>query len=158
MSREIPVRVRVPGQTTESSGESRSNTQQNESIELELVSTQALNMMLASQDMIERKAIEDVADMNESGVLARNLQSGSYQIIDDNDLQAILDDNRDLPKVRQPSDITLEPVHPTTAETAGELSLVSTQALRKVLGKSEVENLDGSSEQILANFDPYNSS
>lgn len=154
MSREIPVRVRVPGQTTENS----SNNQRNDTIELELVSTQALNVMLESQDEIERQAIEDIAEMNEPGVLARNTQSGSYQIIDDDDLQAILDDNSDLPKVRQPSDITLEPAHPTSAESAGELSLVSTQALRKVLGKSEVENVDGTPQQILENFDPYNSS
>jgi hypothetical protein len=157
MSREIPVRVKLPGQTTESSGENRSDMQRKEAIELELVSTQALNLTLASQDKMERMAIEDVAEMNEPGVLARNPQSGSYQIIDDDDLQAILDDNRDLPKIRQPSDITLEPAHPTPSDTAGELSLVSTQALRKVLGKSEVENLDGNTEQIMENFDPYNS-
>ena len=76
--------------------------------------------------------------------------------IEDEDLQAILDSTRDLPPVTRPADVTLVPLK----EDAGpELSLVSTQALRKMLGQKEPqpEAKPKKLRDISGGFDPYNS-
>ena len=162
MSNENPIRVTVsrPSQAAQAGDDSRAQARSGEalaeSVELELISTQALNIMLASRDEIERKAIEEVANLNESGVLARDPQDGSFEIIDDDELQAILDNNRDLPTTCQPAEISLVPANdPDDAEIA-ELSLVSTLALRKVLQDPAGDaSADADFEQC-GNFDPYN--
>lgn len=102
-----------------------------ESAELELVSTQMLKVMLTSRDQGERRAIEDVARTTTEGVLARHPASGRFEIIDDDELQAILDENQGLPKITRPADATIEPLRDYVDDSA--LALVSTQALRKVL-------------------------
>jgi hypothetical protein len=127
-----------------------------ESAELELVSTQMLKVMLSSHDESDRKAIEKAADTAADGVLARNPSNGQFEIIDDDDLQTILDENQGLPKLTRPADATLEPLRDYVDDE--ELSLVSTQALRKVLlgdikDQQEAEETDGKS----AGFDPYDS-
>jgi hypothetical protein len=53
-------------------------------------------------------------------------------MIDDEELEAILEANQDLPKISKPADATLEPLRDYVAEDA--LSLVSARALRRVLG------------------------
>ena len=60
-----------------------------EDVELELVSTQMLKNMLVSGDD-ERKERLRVAAEARDGVLAQNVQSGSFEIIDDDDLDAAL--------------------------------------------------------------------
>ena len=102
-----------------------------ESAELELVSTQMLKVMLTSRDQGERRAIEDAARTTTEGVLARHPASGRFEIIDDDELQAILDENQGLPKITRPADATIEPLRDYVDDSA--LALVSTQALRKVL-------------------------
>ena len=104
-----------------------------ESAELELVSTQTLKQILSSNDQQNRKAIEDAANTAADGVLARDPLTGFFEIIDDDDLQAILENNSDLPKLSRPIDVTLEPLHDYADDE--KLSLVSTMALRKVLAK-----------------------
>lgn len=124
--------------------------------ELELVSTQALHLILKSNDRNARQAIEKAARSGNDGVLARNPASGTFEIIEDEDLQAILDSTRDLPPVTRPADVTLVPLK----EDAGpELSLVSTQALRKMLGQKEPqpEAKPKKLRDISGGFDPYNS-
>ena len=106
-----------------------------ESAELELVSTQMLKVILSSRDDSERKAIEETVRTDTDGVLARHPNSGRFEIIDDEELQAILDANQDMPQVTRPADATLEPLRDYVDEDG--LSLVSTQALRKVLGHEE---------------------
>ena len=108
-----------------------------ESAELELVSTQMLKVMLSSRDDSDLKAIEETVRTDREGVLARNPASGRFELIDDEELQTILDANQDMPKIRKPADATLEPLRDYVAED--ELSLVSSQALRRVLGSAEIE-------------------
>ncbi|HEX9853211.1 MAG TPA: hypothetical protein VGA68_09360 [Woeseiaceae bacterium] len=124
--------------------------------ELELVSTQALRVILKSNDQNARKAIEKAAQTGNDGVLARNPASGTFEIIEDEDLQAILDSAKDLPPMTRPADVTLVPLH---EDPSVELSLVSTQALRKVLGQSEpaAGTKAKKPRDTGGGFDPYNS-
>ena len=124
--------------------------------ELELVSTQALRVILKSKDKKARKAIEAVARSGNEGVLARNPTSGTFEIIEDADLQAILDNAHDLPPMTRPADVTLVPLN---EDPGVELSLVSTQALRKALGQKEptAEPKPKKLRDISGGFDPYNS-
>lgn len=160
MGDEKTVKIRVPQPSKiKSDGSGRSVwAEPVDTAEFELVSTQMLRKMLDSNDAVERKAIEEVADADEPGVLARHAEKGTFEIIDDTDLQAILDSDPGLPKVRRPSDVTLAPLAEDAESVADELSLVSTQALRKVLGKSAEDAPDAKVElDPGGGFDPYNS-
>jgi hypothetical protein len=123
--------------------------------ELELVSTQALKIILDSNDEKARKNLARAAKAG-NGVLARDPSSGSFEIIEDDELQKILDSTSDLPPITRPADVTLVPVK---EDGGNELSLVSTQALRKLLGteppKSEVGKK--TKRDTGGGFDPYNS-
>lgn len=110
------------------------------SAELELVSTQMLKVMLSSRDDAERKAIEEAADTAIDGVLARDPANGQFEIIEDDDLQAILDENQGLPKLSRPADATIEPIRDYVDNES--LSLVSTQALRKVLNDDDGQDAE----------------
>ena len=128
-----------------------------ESAELELVSTAELKKILAASDEESLSAIEKVVTPTDEGVLARDPATGLFEIISDTDLQAILAENDHLPKTRQPADVTLEPVRNAPAEADGELSLVSTQVLRKVLSR-DAPKPPQSKKDSGGGFDPYNSS
>lgn len=127
-------------------------------VELELVSTRILKKILDSDDAESRKSIQRAAQSKSEGVLARNPSSGTFEIIDDDDLQAILDGNDSLPPVTRPSDVTLVPLKESDEEAAEELSLVSTQALRKILRTDDKEDKeDEPPDDPGGGFDPYNS-
>lgn len=125
-----------------------------ESAKLELVSTQTLKQILSSNDQQNRKAIEDAASTATDGVLARDPVTGFFEIIDDDDLQAILEFNSDLPKLSRPVDVTLEPLHDYADNE--KLSLVSTMALRKVLAK-DIDDSTPETEVDASGMEPYNS-
>lgn len=161
MSDDKTVKIRIPQPAKiKSDGGGRSVwTDPVDTIEFELVSTQMLRTMLDAEDSKERKAIEDIAATGEQGVLARNADNGTFEIIDDTDLQAILDNNPGLPTVSRPSDVTLSPLTKDAGSAGEELSLVSTQALRKVLGKPPEKEAKPKIElEPGGGFDPYNSS
>jgi hypothetical protein len=126
-----------------------------ESAELELVSTQMLKQMLASRDTSERDAIELAADTAIDGVLARDPLNGQFEIIDDDDLQAILDANDGLPKLTRPADPTLEPLKDYADDER--LSLVSTQALRRVLNHDDEDKKSVPAKPESVGFNPYDS-
>ena len=130
----------------------------NESAELELVSTQMLKVMLTSRDQSEMEAIEEAASGSDDGVLVRNPGSGGFEIISDEELQEILAANEDLPPVNKPADATLEPLkdYPDNDQ----LSLVSTQALRRVLGSNEkdAEPAEDLALDAGGGFNPYDNS
>jgi hypothetical protein len=125
-----------------------------ESPELELVSTQMLKRILTSRDDTERKAVESAANTSADGVLARHPASGRFEVIDDEELQAILDNNKGLPEIRRPADAMLKPLHDYVEDD--KLSLVSTQALRKVLNHAD-DDKDDSDIAVDAGggFNPY---
>ncbi|MDH3439818.1 MAG: hypothetical protein OEM63_03625 [Gammaproteobacteria bacterium] len=129
-----------------------------DSAELELVSTQMLKVMLASRDQSEIKAIEKAASGSNDGVLARNPGSGGFEIINDDELQEILAANENLPPVDKPADATLAPLKDYPENDR--LSLVSTQALRRVLGNDEKDEKpqEYSVADADGGFNPYDNS
>ena len=68
-----------------------------ESAEFELVSTQMLKVMLSSRANSDRKAIEDTVRSDAEGGVARNPATGRCDLIGDDELQAILESNPDMP-------------------------------------------------------------
>lgn len=126
-----------------------------ESAELELVSTQSLKQILSSNDDANRKSIEDLAATVGDGVLARDPATGMFKIIDDEELQQILDNDKGLPQLSRPSDVTLEPLHDYVDDD--HFSLVSTQALRRVLNPETKEPEPDEELEPDTGFDPYDS-
>ena len=124
----------------------------------ELVTTAELRALLDSDDTDSHEAIAEAAASENDGVLARNAETGMFQIIDDDELRALLDNDFSLPEKTRPADVTLEPV--ATHDASGEeLSLVSTQALRKIIDPDAGEEQESVDEADPGGgFDPYNSS
>ncbi len=127
--------------------------------ELELVSTQMLQQMLESDDE-QRKERLKAASSARDGVLARNTSTKEFEVIDDDDLKAALSVAQDSTGPGRVADVIYEPVVDDTGnDDAEELSLVSTQMLRKMLG---AEDEPGDAEKAPdddagGGFDPYNS-
>ena len=125
-----------------------------DSAELELVSTQMLKQILSSNDVENRKAVGDAAKTPGDGVLARDPATGFFEIIGEDELQAIVDSGQDLPKLSRPSDVTAEPLHDYADDE--HLSLVSAQALRQVIVDDEKQDDDAESTDADAGeFNPY---
>lgn len=89
------------------------------------------------------------------GVLVRDPATGIFKIIDDEELQQILDNEKGLPQLSRPSDVTLEPLHDYVDED--HLSLVSTQALRRVLKDDSDEVKTNEETGPDTGFNPYDS-
>lgn len=106
-----------------------------ESGNFDLISTQDLRRIIDSGDDENMRAIEAVAASDEDGVVVRNSSTGMFRVIDENELQAMLANDRKRPNDVSPPDVGLEPVRPQT-DGDDELSLLSTQALRQII-KSE---------------------
>jgi len=131
-----------------------------ESTELELVSTLALKKILKSDDGKKNlDAIDKIARETGDGVLARDPENGEFEIVSDEDLKAILENVQQTQPSSRPPDVTLEPLREDTG--AEELSLVSTQMLRKILVTDDDPEKPGKSgkpdEESSGGFDPYNS-
>ena len=112
-----------------------------------------LKQILSSDDVENRKAVGDVAKTTGDGVLARDPATGFFQIIDEDELQAIVDSGQDLPKLSRPADVTVEPLRDYA--DSEHLSLVSIQALRQVLGDNDEDEEPESVEAEAGEFNPY---
>ena len=122
-----------------------------ETSELELVTTQQLQTILASADDVSRRSIEDAAASGNDGVLVRNAVTGLFKIVDDSIIQPLLNEGR---KQAQDSENLV-----STGDRAAtpELSLVDTQILRTVMdAESDTEAMPDDTGS--GGFDPYNSS
>tara|TARA_R110002049_G_scaffold196523_6_gene365628 strand:+ start:9773 stop:10216 length:444 start_codon:yes stop_codon:yes gene_type:complete len=126
-----------------------------EEAELELVSTMMLKTLLSSKDA-ERKQQLEAAAASKNGVLAKNLSSGAFEIIDDDDLMAALASADDGAEKLSASEMAGEHLLELADTEDEELSLVSTQALRKILGHPE-EEAEAEKADKSGGFDPYNS-
>lgn len=125
-----------------------------ETVELDLVSTTMLKKLLDSDDDATRQRIEEAA-MGKDGVLAHDAAKDQFEIIDDDDLQAALDSAASAPEQIRPADVVLEPISEAVDDNAEELSLVSTQMLRRILAGDETDADTG--DDAGGGFDPYNS-
>jgi len=137
------VLVRRPSTTESAEG----------STEVELVSTQILKQILSSNDAENRKAVEEAAKTTGEGVLARDPATGFFEIIGDEELQAIVDSGQDLPKLSRPSDVTVAPLHDYA--DSEHLSMVSADALRRVLDDEDEKEESAAAEADAGEFNPY---
>lgn len=129
-----------------------------ETVELELVSTTALERILKADDGKTTSEIRRLVAGRKDGVLARDTATGVFQIVSDEDLKAALASGDVQDKAQRPAEITAEPISEDTRLAAAELSLVSTQVLRKVFkpdGTSEYEAPKAGKKDKFGGFDPY---
>jgi hypothetical protein len=130
-----------------------------ESVELELVSTTALQKLLKTADGRTQAEIRSLADSRKDGVLARDTATGVFQIVSDEDLKTAVEITAPRDGPARVAEIKGAPVSEKTLKAAEELSLVSTQILRKVLmpdGKAEYEKPKTGRKDRSGGFDPYN--
>ena len=103
-----------------------------EPVELELVSTSALEKILKSEGGQTVSEIRKLAAGRKDGVLARDTATGHFRILSESDLRKAAT----APPGEGPSRsgvVKAEPITESTRQKADELSLVSTQFLRKVV-------------------------
>jgi len=125
-------------------------------VEFELVSTKMLETILDTEDDRQKQALRDAA-ASRDGVLAHDAENNRFEIIDDDDLLAALDNAKGSDLLRRTADVLLEAELPE--EDAEELALVSTQMLKQILGDDEV-SLSTEGELTVdagSGLDPYNS-
>lgn len=130
-----------------------------ESTELELVSTDALQKVLKTADGKTKVEIRRLADSRKDGVLARDAATGHYQIVGDDQLQSMVGTGAVSDRPKSSADVTAAPLSEQARAKAEELSLVSTQLLRKILkqdGTSTIEKAGARKKDKSSGFDPYN--
>jgi len=129
-----------------------------EPVELELVSTTALEKIMKTEGGKTRSEIQKLAAGRKNGVLARDTATGHFRILSDADLRkAATAPPADGPK--RSGVVTAAPLTEATRARADELSLVSTQILRKVVkpdGKVEFERPKAAARKDKSGgFNPY---
>ena len=123
-----------------------------EEVELELVSTEMLKTLIDSGDADKRQNLEQAARSKE-GVLARSPTSGSFEIIDDDDLMAALEGAGNVSDTVDAAEFREESLLDRADTGDEELSLVSTQMLKVML---EIDDEDDGEEDGKG-FNPYDS-
>ena len=121
-----------------------------EEVELELVSTEMLKTLIDSGDAEKRQSLEDAARGKE-GVLAQSPTSGTFEIIDDDDLKAALEGAGNVSDTVDAAEFREESLLDRADTGDEELSLVSTQMLKVML---EIEDEDDA-EEADSGFNPY---
>jgi hypothetical protein len=128
-----------------------------EPVELELVSTTALEKILKSEGKETRSEIRKLAAGRKDGVLARDAATGHFRILSDADLRKAASG----PPAEGPKrgGVTVAaPLSDTARLKADELSLASTQFLRKVVkdGKAAIEKPKAAARKDkFGGFNPY---
>ncbi len=110
-----------------------------EPVELELVSTTALEKILKTGGGETRAEIQKLATSRKNGFLARDTATGHFRILSEADLR------------------TAAPLTETTRRKVDELSLVDTQILRKTVkteGKADASKASGKKDKF-GGFNPY---
>ncbi|TFG82430.1 MAG: hypothetical protein E4H19_13120 [Chromatiales bacterium] len=129
-----------------------------ESVELELVSTTALEKILKSDDGKTHGEIRRLARGRKDGVLAKDTATGVFQIVSKDDLRAALEGADVWPPPARVADASAAPIVDKVKQATDELSLVSTQILRKVMkpgGKVEYEKPKTGKKDKFGGFNPY---
>lgn len=129
-----------------------------ESVELELVSTVALQKILKTADGKTQAEIRQLAAGKADGVLARDAATGVFQIVSNEDLKTAIEITTPRDGPARGAEIKGAPLSEKTLKAADELSLVSTQILRKVLtpdGKAGYETSKSGKKDKSGGFDPY---
>jgi hypothetical protein len=117
-----------------------------EPTEFELVSTVMLRKILDSDDEDKKRKIRDAADGGD-GVLAQDTSTDKFEIISDAELQKALAQSDGQSASNRSVDVVPEPLE--KADGDEELSLVTTQVLRRILGTEAPDEQGG--------YNPYDS-
>jgi hypothetical protein len=132
-----------------------------ESVELELVSTVALQKILKTADGKTQAEIRSLADSRKEGVLARDTATGVFQIVSDEDLKTAVEITTPRDGPVRGAEIQGAPLSEKALKAAEELSLVSTQILRKVI-RPDGQDADGKpkagKKDKFGGFNPYDNS
>ncbi len=123
-----------------------------ETAKLELVSTQMLTQIIESGDVDTNDQLREVAE-GKDGLLARDMDSGGFEVISDEELQHILDGTDMEPEAENAAGLVEEATADTVTDE-DELELVSTQMLRIVLGPEDEKKTGGAGSSD-SGFDPY---
>lgn len=126
-----------------------------EPTELELVSTVMLQKILATGDESQKKKIREAAEAKD-GVLAKDSGSNEFEIITEDELEAAIAAADSEADGDQNTEFTLELVGDSEGEE--ELSLVTTQALRKIFTGDEEEASEQDGPADPGGYNPYDSS
>ncbi|HEU4517376.1 MAG TPA: hypothetical protein VFR77_08735 [Steroidobacteraceae bacterium] len=133
-----------------------------EPVELELVSTMALQKILKTEGGETRAEIEKLAAGRKNGVLARDAATGHFRILSEADLRkAATSPPAPAEGPKRGNVTTGAPLSETAIRKADELSLASTQFLRKAVkadGRSEVEATTpkaSAKKDKFGGFNPY---
>jgi hypothetical protein len=128
-----------------------------EAVELELVSTTALEKILKTEGDKIRTEIRKLAGSRKDGVLARDTATGHFRILSETDLErAATAPPGEGPK--RGNVVTGAPLTETVRRKADELSLVSTQILRKVVKADATKAKGPAKKDRFGGFDPYDNS
>ena len=124
-----------------------------EDAELELVSTVMLERILDSDDEAEKQRVRALAD-GEDGVLARDTSNDQFEIISDDEVRAALEAATGDASTSRRADVVLEPAKKSA--DVEELSLVTTQVLRKMIDPAADELPDGADvDDDAGGYNPY---
>ena len=126
-----------------------------ESIELELVSTTALEKILKTEGGKTRSEIQKLAASRKDGILARETATGHFRILSDADLKKA---DSAGGGTNRSAEVTAAPLTETARRRADELSLVSTQILRRAVkpeSKAETVKPKAGKKDKFRGFNPY---
>ena len=126
-----------------------------ETAELELVSTTMLKRVLTGDDEARKQQIREAAK-GKDGVLAHDPDHDRFEIIDDNDLQSAIEAQQSAGIETRSADVVLEPLKESSDADDEELSLVSTQMLRQMIGIEDDVAAEAPGDPDDDGFDPYN--
>src|SRR5688572_26041887 len=104
-----------------------------EPVELELVTTTALEKILKTEGGDMRSEIRKLAAGRKNGLLARDTATGHFRILSDAELRSAATTPPPGDRPKRSGDVTAAPLTESARRRADELSLVSTQVLRKVV-------------------------
>jgi len=126
-----------------------------EPTELELVSTGMLEKILESDDESQKEQIRKIAE-GKDGLLARDSSSNAFEVVAESEVEAALAaaNSEDVDSER--AGFTLELVGEPDAPE--ELSLVTTQILRKRLAGDEGATSDSDAPGDQGGYNPYDNS
>lgn len=151
------VRIRKPEKVTTDDRGRTAWVGKVEEVELELVSTAALQKILRSDDGKTRTEIRRLVKGGKDGVLAKDTATGVFQIVSKEDLQTALEQAGGKPPARV-ADVTAPAMTDRAKQAADELSLCSTQVLRKLLkpdGEAEIRKPRVGKKDKFGGFNPY---
>ena len=113
-------------------------------------------MALAAADDADRQAMQAMAESGKRGIVARNPVTGALDVVSEDELRELQRDKT----VRLPQLLDTDTAPDTGNDDGQELSLVSTQMLKQMLGDEESKG-PGEPEEIAEaekGFNPYDHS